>query len=208
MALLFSTVFFAQSFVTTLYLQDVLGFGALRSGLGFLPFGIAVGVSLGLATKLIPKVGLRPVMTAGLLLAAAGALVFTRLSADGSYTSQVLPASVLLALGSGLVLPTLGNGAVHGVTDRDAGLASGLVQSLQQIGGAIGLAVLTTVTLRRAGDRIAAGVDPAVATTEGYVVALQIGVGVLLVAAALAALLRRGVGSADDPKAAPEGVVA
>jgi len=207
-ALLFSIVFFAQFFVTTLYLQNVLGFGALRAGLGFLPFGIAVGVALGLATKLIPKVGLRPVMTAGLLLAAAGALVFTRLSADGSYTSQVLPASILLALGSGLVLPTLGNGAVHGVTDRDAGLASGLVQSMQQIGGAIGLAVLTTVALRRAGDRIAAGIDPAVATTEGYVLALQLGVGVLLVAAVLAALLRRGVGSAEDPEAAPEGVVA
>jgi len=201
-ALLFSTVFFAQFFVTTLYLQDVLGFGALRSGLGFLPFGIAIGAALGVATKLIPKVGLRPVLTSGLLIATAGALVFTRLSADGSYTTQVLPASILLAIGSGLVLPTLGNGAVHGVTDRDAGLASGLLQSVQQIGGAIGLAVLTTVALRRAGDRIAAGADPAVATTEGYVLALQLGVGVLVVATVLAATqLRRGVGSATDPAA-------
>jgi len=99
--------------------------------------------------------------------------------------------------------------SVHGVTDRDAGLASGPVQSMQQIGGAIGLAVLTTVALRRAGDRIAAGVDPAVATTEGYVLALQIGVGVLLVAAATAALLlRRRIGSVEDPEAVPEGVVA
>lgn len=164
---------------------------------------------MGLATKLIPNVGLRPVMTTGLLLAATGALLFTRLSADGSYLGQVLPASILLALGSGLVLPSLGNGAVHGVTDRDAGLASGPVQSMQQIGGAIGLAVLTTVALRRAGDRIAAGVDPAVATTEGYVLALQIGVGVLLVAAATAALLlRRRIGSVEDPEAVPEGVVA
>ena len=201
-ALLFSTVFFAQFFVTTLYLQQVLEFGPLRAGLGFLPFGIAVGAALGLATTLIPKVGVRPVLTTGLLVAAAGAAAFTRISADGDYTTQVLPASVLLALGSGFVLPALGNGAVHGVTDQDAGLASGLLQSLQQIGGAIGLAVLTTLSLRRAEDAIATGTDPAVATTDGYVLALQVGVVVLVVAAALsAALLRRGEGSARDPHA-------
>ena len=201
-ALLFSTVFFAQFFVTTLYLQLVLGFGPLRAGLAFLPFGIAVGLALGLATKVIPRVGLRPVLVTGLLLAAGGALAFTRITADGSFLTQVLPASVLLALGSGLVLPALGNGAVHGVTDDDAGLASGVLQSLQQIGGAIGLAVLTTLSIRRAEDQIAAGTDPAVATTEGYVLALQVGVVVLLVAAAVAAYgLRRGVGSTADPHA-------
>jgi EmrB/QacA subfamily drug resistance transporter len=201
-ALLFSTVFFAQFFVTTLYLQFVLGFGPLRTGLGFLPFGIAVGLSLGLATKLIPRTGLRPVLVSGLLLAAAGTLAFTRITADGDYLTQVLPASVLLALGSGLVLPALGNGAVHGVTDDDAGLASGVLQSAQQIGGAIGLAVLTTLSLRRAEDQISSGVDAAVATTDGYVLALQVGVVVLLVAAVVAAVgVRRGEGSTADPAA-------
>ena len=201
-ALLFATVFFAQFFVTTLYLQSVLGFGALRTGLGFLPFGIAIGAALGVATKLIPKVGLRPIIVKGLVIAAAGALAFTRITSDGSYTTQVLPASVLIALGSGLVLPALGNGAVHGVTERDAGLASGLLQSVQQIGGAIGLAVLTTLSLRRAADQIAAGVDPAVAITDGYVLALAVGAGVLLVAAVLAATgLRKGDGSDRDPAA-------
>jgi EmrB/QacA subfamily drug resistance transporter len=201
-ALLFSTVFFAQFFVTTLYLQQVLGFGPLEAGLGFLPFGVAVGCALGLATAVLPKVGLRPVLTTGLLLAAAGTLAFTRIEPDGSYWTQVLPASVLIALGSGLVLPALGNGAVHGVTDDDAGLASGVLQSLQQIGGAIGLAVLTTLSLRRADDAVAAGTDPLAAVTDGYVLALQVGVVVLLLAAALAAaLLRRGEGSAADPAA-------
>ena len=100
------------------------------------------------------------------------------------------------------VLPSLGNGAVHGVTDDDAGLASGVLQSLQQIGGAIGLAVLTTLALRRSEDAVAAGTDPVAATVDGYVLALQVGVVVLLVAAALAAgLLRRGEGSAADPAA-------
>ena len=201
-ALLFATVFFAQFFVTTLYLQDVLGFSALRTGLGFLPFGIAVGAALGVATKLVPRVGLRPLLVTGLIIAAAGTLAFTRIEPDGSYLTQVLPASVLIAIGSGLVLPTLGNGAVHGVTEDDAGLASGLLQAVQQVGGAIGLAVLTTLSLRRAGDQIAQGTDPAVAVTDGYVLALQVGVVVLLVAAAVAATLKRGVGSAADPAAA------
>ena len=188
--------------MTTLYLQQVLGFGALRAGLGFLPFGIAVGLALGLATAVIPRVGLRPVITAGLLLAAVGTLTFTRITPDGSYLTQVLPASVLIALGSGLVLPALGNGAVHGVTDDDAGVASGVLQSVQQVGGAVGLAVLTTLALRRAGDAVTAGADPLAATTDGYVLALRVGVVVLLVAAALSAgLLRRGDGSAVDPLA-------
>jgi EmrB/QacA subfamily drug resistance transporter len=207
-ALLFSTVFFAQFFVTTLYLQEVLGFGALRTGLGFLPFGVAVGVALTVATRLVPRLGLRPVLVTGLLVAAVGALAFTRITPDGSYLTQVLPASVLLALGSGLVLPALGNGAVHGVRDDDAGLASGLLQAVQQVGGAVGLAVLTTLSLRRAGDRIAGGADPAVALTDGYVLALQVGVVVLLVAAVVAARLPRGAGSAADPAATPAVAVA
>ena len=200
--LLFYTVFFSQFFITTLYLQDVLGFGPLRTGLGFLPFGIAVGAALGLATTVIPRTGLRPVLVTGLLLSAAGAFAFTRITADGSYTGQVLPASLLLAVGAGLCLPSLGNGAVHGVTDRDAGLASGLQQALQQIGAAIGLAVLTTLALRRAATAVTGGADPATAITDGYVLALRVGAVVLLAAAAVAAaLLRRPSPQPPDPSA-------
>ena len=188
-ALLFFSLFFSQFFITTLYLQEVLGFSALRTGLGFLPFGIAVGASLGLATNLIPKVGIRPVLVTGLLVAAAGTLLFTRIEADGSYLTQVLPASVVIALGSGFCLPALGNAAVHRVTDEDAGLASGLQQALQQIGGAVGLAVLVTLALRRAADGIGAGADPAAAITDGYVLALRVGAVVVLLAAAFAAVL-------------------
>ncbi|MCY7364413.1 MAG: DHA2 family efflux MFS transporter permease subunit [Frankiaceae bacterium] len=188
-ALLFFSLFFSQFFITTLYLQEVLGFSALRTGLGFLPFGIAVGASLGLATNLIPKVGIRPVLVTGLLVAAAGTLLFTRIEADGSYLTQVLPASVVIALGSGFCLPALGNAAVHRVTDEDAGLASGLQQALQQIGGAVGLAVLVTLALRRAADAIGAGADPAAAITDGYVLALRVGAVVVLLAAAFAAVL-------------------
>ena len=193
--LLFFSVFFSQFFITTLYLQDVLGFSALRTGLGFLPFGVAVGAALGVATSLIPRVGYRPVLVAGLLLSLVGALLFTRITADGSYLTQVLPASVVFALGSGLCLPTLGNAAVHRVTEDDAGLASGLQQALQQIGGAVGLAVLVTLALRSAEDAAQTGTAPGVAITEGYVLALQVGSGVLALAVVLAGvLLRSGVG--------------
>ena len=193
--LLFSSVFFSQFFITTLYLQEVLGFSALRTGLGFLPFGIAVGAALGLATSLIPRVGLRPVLVAGLVLNVVGVLLFTRITADGSYLTQVLPASVVFALGSGLCLPTLGNAAVHKVTEQDAGLASGVQQALQQVGGAIGLAVLVTLALRAAEQAVLDGTDPGTAITDGYVLALRVGAVVLTVAAVLAAtLLRPGVG--------------
>jgi EmrB/QacA subfamily drug resistance transporter len=196
--LLFYSVFFSQFFVTTLYLQDVLGFSPLRTGLGFLPFGIAVGAALGVATSLIPRTGYRPVLVTGLLLTVAGALLFTRISADGSYLTQVLPASVVFALGSGLCLPTLGNAAVHRVTGEDAGLASGIQQALQHIGGAVGLAVLVTLALRAAEDAVRTGTDPLVAITDGYVLALRVGAGVLAAAVVLAAtLLRRGVGRGE-----------
>ena len=198
--LLFFSVFFSQFFITTLYLQDVLGFSALRTGLGFLPFGIAIGAALGLATSVIPKVGFRPVLVAGLLLSIAGVLLYSRITADGSYTTQVLPALVVFALGSGLCLPTLGNAAVHNVTEDDAGLASGVQQALQQIGGAVGLAVLVTLALRSAEDAIMTGTDPGSAITDGYVLALRVGVGVLVGAlVAAAVLLRRGVGQGEQP---------
>ena len=198
--LLFFSVFFSQFFITTLYLQDVLGFSALRTGLGFLPFGVAVGVALAVATSLLPRVGFRPVLVAGLLLSLAGVLLFTRITADGSYLTQVLPASVVFALGSGLCLPTLGNAAVHRVTEQDAGLASGVQQALQQIGGAVGLAVLVTLALRAAEDAVQTGTDPGVAITDGYVLALRVGAGVLVAAVGLAAaLLRPGVGRGTAP---------
>jgi 3-methyladenine DNA glycosylase/8-oxoguanine DNA glycosylase len=152
---------------------------------------VAVGAALGLATNIIPRFGYRPVLVTGLLLSLAGTLLFTRITADGSYLTQVLPASVVFALGSGLCLPTLGNAAVHQVTGKDAGLASGIQQALQQIGGAVGLAALVSLALRSAEDAVRTGTDPLVAITDGYVLALRVGAGVLVAAVVLAATLLR-----------------
>ena len=192
----FFSVFFSQFFVVTLYLQDVLGYSPLRAGFAYLPFGIAIGAGIGISTSLIPRIGLRPVLTTGLLVVAAGIATFSRITPDGSFLTQVLPASILVALGSGLALPCLGNAAVENVTEDDAGLASGVQQALQQVAGAVGLAVLASLALNRAATLTAAGGDPAAAITDGYRLAFTVGIGLVLIAAACAAaLLPKGVGT-------------
>ena len=189
----FYSVFFTQFFVTTLYLQGVLGFTPLQAGLAFLPFGIAVGAAIGIATSLLPKLGLRPVIVTGMAVTAVGTWLFARITPDGSYTTQVLPAIVVIALGSGLCLPALSNGAIFGVTEADAGVASGLQQAVQQIAGAIGLAVLITLAINRATDGVATGLDQATAVSDGYAFALRIGALLLALGTVAAAVLfRRG----------------
>lgn len=188
----FFSVLFTQFFFVTLYLQNVLGFTALETGFSFLPFGIVIGAGIGAATALSPRLGLRPVLTAGTVITGVGVLLFARISADGSYLTEVLPASLLVALGSGLVLPCLGNGAVTNVTEDDAGLASGLQQALQQVAGAVGLAVLASLALRRAEDLMATGVAPPEAIVDGYQLAFVVGAGLLAAATVASVTLMRG----------------
>lgn len=178
----FFAVFLGQFYFITLFLQQVRHFSAIRTGLAYLPFGISVGAAIGMATALTPKLGVRKVLTAGLAVCAVGAALYTRITPGGGYASHVLPAMVVLAFGSGLTLPTLGIAAVHRVTERDAGLASGIQQSVQQIGGAIGLAVLATIALRH-------GTGSPADVTGGYVLALRVGAGLLVVAAVLSVVL-------------------
>ena len=148
-------------------------------------------MGLAVATALTPRVGLRPVLVVGTSLAAVGIGLFTGISPGGTFLSDVLPGSLVLALGSGLVLPCLQIGAVSSVTDADAGLASGVQQSLQQVTGAIGLAVLVSLALRRADGGLATGLEQAAATVEGYQLAFTVGAGILVVAALASLVLPR-----------------
>lgn len=182
-SLLFYAVFLAQFYFVTLYLQEVRGYSAIRSGLAYLPFGIAVGAAIGTAAPLVRRLGARLVLTAGLICCAAGAALYTLIDTSGGYVGHVLPGMLVLAFGSGLVLPTLQVAAVHNVTDRDAGLASGIQQAVQQVGGAVGLAVLATVALRAA-----AGNRPT-DIINGYRVALAAGAGLLALAAVVGFVL-------------------
>jgi EmrB/QacA subfamily drug resistance transporter len=180
---------FAMFFFNTLYVQQVLGYGPLEAGLAFLPFTAGIMVSASLASQLATRLGVRPVAAAGFVLTATGLALLTRLPVDGSYVTDVLPALVVAALGMGAVFMPLTLVATTGLANEDQGLASGLFNTSQQIGGALGLAVLSTIAASRTN---AAGGPPADALVTGFHWAFA--AGALLILAALGvmlALLRR-----------------
>jgi EmrB/QacA subfamily drug resistance transporter len=136
---------FAMFFFNTLYIQQVLGYGPLKAGLAFLPFTAGILVSAGLASNSTTRVGVRPIAVTGMVLTIVGMLWLARLPVHGSYSTDVLPALVLSSLGMGAVFMPLTLVATTGLENQDQGLASGLFNTSQQIGGALGLAILSTV---------------------------------------------------------------
>jgi EmrB/QacA subfamily drug resistance transporter len=136
---------FAMFFFITLYLQRVLDYQPLKAGLSVLPFTAGIMVSAGLASNLAPRIGVRPVAAVGMVLTAVGMLLFARMPLHGSYVVDVLPPMVVAALGMGAVFMPLTLVATTGLKDEDQGLASGLFNTSQQIGGALGLAILSTI---------------------------------------------------------------
>lgn len=182
--------FFSYVFLLTLFEQQVLDYSPLKGGLGYLPLGLGLGVGVGLASGLMPKIGVKPLLAVGFFGSAFGLLLTTwMLDVDSSYASGILPGMLIFGLFSGLCFPTTANAALHEVTTEDAGLASGVQTSMQQIGGAIGLAFLVTFALRSTADHIADGVDPGAAAADGYWLALRIGAAMLIVGGVLILLL-------------------
>jgi EmrB/QacA subfamily drug resistance transporter len=181
---------FAMFFFNTLYIQRVLGYGPLGAGLAFLPFTAGIMVSAGLASKFAPRVGVRPVAITGMIVTIAGMLLLTRISVDGSYAADVLPALVITALGLGAVFVPLTLIATTGLENQDQGLASGIFNTAQQIGGALGLAVLASLAASKTAD--ATGVSQQEALVQGFHVAFAGGAVFVVVAlGAFVALLRR-----------------
>jgi EmrB/QacA subfamily drug resistance transporter len=144
MFLAFSGIF-AVFFFNTLYIQKVLGFGPLKAGVAFLPFSAGVMISAGLASSFAPRIGVRPVAAAGMVLTIIGMLLFARMPVDGSYAADVLPGMLLSSLGMGAIFMPLTLVATTGLDNEDQGLASGLFNTSQQVGGALGLAILSTI---------------------------------------------------------------
>jgi EmrB/QacA subfamily drug resistance transporter len=180
---------FAMFFFNTLYIQRVLGYGPLEAGLAFLPFTAGIMVSASIASQLAPRIGVRPVAAAGFLLTAAGLVLLTQLPVHGSYAANVLPAILLSALGMGAVFMPLTLIATTGLADADQGLASGLFNTSQQIGGALGLAVLSTLATSKA---TAADGSPTHTLVVGFHWAFGAGAIVILAAlTAMVALLRK-----------------
>ncbi len=156
-------------FVNTLFLQRVMGFDTLRTGLGFLPTPIVIGlVSLFVAARLTSRFGARRVLLAGLALFSGGLLLLVRIPAHPSYAIDVLPAIIVMGLGVGVTVPAIMMLAMAGASDEDTGLVSGLNNTAQQAGAALGLAVLAAVAAGRTADRLAAGLPPVVALRDGY----------------------------------------
>lgn len=183
---------FGMFFLGALYLQRVLGYDAVEVGLAFLPVALGIGIlSAGVAPRVIVRYGGRAALLPGLALMAAGLAWFQRLPLDASYAVDLFPAMLLVGVGAGLSFPALMTLAMSGATPEDSGLASGLVNTTQQVGGALGLAVLATLSSTRTEDLLAQGDAAAAALTDGYRLAFLIATGVLLAALALAAAALR-----------------
>ncbi|HET7120823.1 MAG TPA: DHA2 family efflux MFS transporter permease subunit [Solirubrobacterales bacterium] len=201
---------FGMFFLGALYLQRVLGFSSLEVGLAFLPVTAIIGtLSLGFSAKLNLRFGPRATLLPGLVAIAAGLLLFSRISVDGTYLTDVLPAMVLLGTGAGLSFPSLMSLAMSGVPREEAGLASGLVNTTLQVGGAIGLAVLATLSTNRSSNLLAEGASQASALTDGFKLAFVIGAGFAVIAVAIAATVLRPATAelelvADSEAEAPE----
>jgi EmrB/QacA subfamily drug resistance transporter len=198
---------FAMFFFNTLYIQEVLGYGPLKAGLAFLPFTAGVMISAGLASQFAPRLGVRPVAATGMLLAATGLALLTQLPVHGSYATNVLPAILLSSLGIGAVFMPLTLMATTGLDDDDQGLASGLFNTSQQIGGALGLAALSTLAASKTSS---AGGSPTHALVVGFHWAFAAAAVVMIAAlAVMVALLRsRDVARIEQQAASPETVIA
>jgi EmrB/QacA subfamily drug resistance transporter len=175
---------FGLFFLGALYLERVLGYDALEIGIAFLPATIVMGIlSLRYSERLIMRFGARTTLLPGMVLVVAGLGLFALAPVDGSYVVNVLPVMILLGFGIGVSFPALMTLAMSGATNEDAGLASGLVNTTAQVGGALGLAVLATLSASRSDSLIGGGHSTASALTSGYHLAFLIGAG--LVAAAI-----------------------
>ncbi len=190
-ALLIGMSLFSMFFFISLYMQQVLHYSALRAGLSYLPLAVGIILSAGAASAGVTRFGFKPVLLTGMLFVAGGLFWFSKVpGTGGSFAADVLGPSLLAAIGLGLSFVPVTIAAVTGTTPHEAGLASGLVNTSQQVGGALGLAILATVANSRTNSVIHAGQhDVAAALTKGFERAFLVGSGFALVGAVLAIVL-------------------
>jgi EmrB/QacA subfamily drug resistance transporter len=205
---LWAASMFAWFFLSALYLQQVLGYSPLHVGLAFLPSNLIMAAfSLGLSAKLVMRFGIRPPLSIGLLLAAAGLLLFARAPVDGSFVVDVLPSMILLGFGAGMALNPVLLAAMSDVEPSESGLASGIVNTSFMMGGALGLAVLASIAAARTDTLRASGDLPPAALTGGYHLAFVVGAIFAAGAALLGALRLRephpAAGHGDEAIGAP-----
>jgi predicted MFS family arabinose efflux permease len=190
-SLLIGLSLFGMFLFLVYYMQGTLHYSALKSGLAFLPFSAGIIVAAGIASGLLPRIGPRPLMVGGTAMAALGMLLFTQIKVDSSFAVWVLPAEIVMSLGMGFAFVALSSTALIGVDERDAGVASALVNTTQQIGGSLGTALLNTIAASATVTYISSHGpgSAAVATVHGYTVAFTWGLGALVLAAILSFVL-------------------
>jgi len=195
--LLVASGLFAMFYFASLYMQEILGYKPLKAGLAFLPFTFGIIIGAGLSQTLIRRIGIRAVTFTGITMGTIGLLYFTRLPAHGTYVRDLLPTIVVVSIGMGMTFVPLTLLATTNVQSEDAGLASGLFNTSQQVGGALGLAILSTLAASRTSHLLPHPATASIAVhdaalTRGYHVAFAVGAVMLLAAlGVLAATIRK-----------------
>jgi EmrB/QacA subfamily drug resistance transporter len=190
-SLLLGLALFGMFLFLVYYLQGTMHYSALKSGIAFLPFAAGLVVAAGMASSLLPRIGPRPLMVGGFAASALGMASFTQIKVDSSYTTHVLPGLIVMSVGVGIAFVALSSTALIGVDDHDAGVASALVNTTQQVGGSLGIALLNTIAAAATTHYIAHhGITTAAAgAVHGYSVAFVWGLGAFILATALSLVL-------------------
>jgi EmrB/QacA subfamily drug resistance transporter len=179
--------FFSLLFYATLYMQEVLHYSPFKAGAAYLPITVGFAAAGGITSQLITRVGSRPVVVVGCLIAAAGIYYVSRVPVHATYVHDLLPGFLIMSLGAGSVFVSIAAAANAGVPGDAAGLAAGLLNASQQIGSALGLAILSAVAITRTNDLLAAHASPIAASDAGYHRALLVGAILMAAAAVIAA---------------------
>jgi len=172
------TAMFSMFLMLTLYMQQVLGYSAMRTGVAYLAVAGTAILWSAVAAQLVTRVGVKPVLVAGMIALTAGLLYFTQVSVGGSYAGDLLPGFLLIGFGIGFAFVPISIAALAGVQASEAGLASGLINTSQQIGGALGIAALSTIATSRTDDKVAAGASLHSALVDGFTLAFLAGAGI------------------------------
>jgi len=200
------TAMFAMFLMLTLYMQQVLGYSAMKTGLAYLAVAGTAILWSGVAAQLVTRVGVKPVLVAGMATLTAGLVYFTQVSVGGSYLGDLLPGFLLIGVGIGFSFVPISIAALAGVQPAEAGLASGLINTSQQIGGALGIAALSTIATSRTGDAVAGGSALPAALVDGFHSAFFAGVGIAFLGVVAALVLIRRDELEQAPAVEPEAV--
>nr|MBA2383821.1 MFS transporter [Actinomycetota bacterium] len=200
------TALFSMFLMHTLYMQQVLGYSAMKTGVAYLAVAGTSIVWANVAAALVARVGVRLLITAGMAILGLGMLLFTQVSVGGSYAADLLPGFLIVAFGMALCFVPISIAALAGVQQAEAGLASGLINTSQQVGGAVGIALLSTIAISRTENEVAAGTALPNALTSGFQLAFWVGAAIAAAGVVAAFVLIREEDLAPAAEAALEPV--